>query len=79
MTANEKALSGETLKAKRKRPHIDSAPETYHVGSGTATTRRVENSLAGRSTRLDLESRPVVTDPRPISHSRMLIATAVQP
>lgn len=70
---NEKAPRATTLEAKRRRKH-DLHPR-YHIGSGTATTTRAENSLAGRSANVDA-SRPVVTGPRPISHSSVLIAMA---
>jgi hypothetical protein len=71
---NEKALSAVTLKAKWKRRERTTQP--YHACNGTATTARREPSLDGRSLHADLESRPVVTDPRHRSHSATLIAIA---
>lgn len=70
----EKAPSFAELEAKRRRKH--DVPPRYHIGSGTATTAREEPSLDGRSSHADLESRPVVTGPRAISHSSVLIAMA---
>jgi hypothetical protein len=76
---NEKAPSYPQLEAKRKRSQKhESAPEPYHIGSGTATTARDEPSLDGRSSHADLESRPAVTGPRHRSHSAVLIAMAAR-
>jgi hypothetical protein len=59
----------------RKRKH-ERTTETYHGCKWSATTMRAENSLAGRSARLDPKSRSVVTNRAQRSHSSVLIAIA---
>ena len=73
---NEKAAPVTAGSGQERTQEHDRTPTPYHGCSGTATTARREPSLDGRSLHADLESRPVVTGPRAISHSPTLIAIA---
>ena len=74
-TENEKAPSVDNARGQTKTKH-DRTRERYHKCRWSATTTRAENSLAGRSARLDPKSRSMVTNRCAISHSATLIAIA---